>query len=68
VQENGSFTLEIQLTDRQMRHACARGVDTASSFEKASDMIAGVAAQFGISEPAISITIVMENFKAGTRH
>ncbi len=39
----------------------------AASLELASVMIADVAAQFGILQPAISINIVMENFRDGTQ-
>lgn len=67
-QENGAFTLGIQLRNHLTPGDFAGGLQGAASIEKASEMIAGVAAQFGILQPAISISIFMENFKVGTRH
>ncbi len=67
-QENGVFMLGIQLRNRLVPEDFAGGLQEAVSIEMASEMIAGVAQQFGILQPAISISIFMENFKDGTRH
>ena len=67
-QEDGAFTLGIQLSNHLTPGDCAGGLQEAASIEMASEMIAGVAEQFGILQSAISISIFMENFKDGTRH
>ena len=67
-QEDGAYTLGIQLRNHQTPNDVASGMQEAASLELASAMIADVAAQFGILQPEISINIVMENFRDGTRH
>ena len=67
-QEDGAYTLGIQLRNHQTPNEVASGMQEAASLELASAMIADVAAQFGILQPEISINIVMENFRDGTRH
>jgi hypothetical protein len=44
------------------------GVETASSIEMASGMIAQLAQQFSIAEKSISIDITMNNFRENTFH
>ena len=44
------------------------GVETASSIEIASGMIAQLAREFSIPEKAISINIAMNNFRENTFH
>ena len=46
----------------------AWGVETAATIEVASGMIGELAAQFSIAQEFISISIVMNNFRAGTLH
>ena len=66
-QEDGAYTLKVRLRNKSTCEI-ADGVQEAESIELASTMIADVAAQFGILQPAISISLVMENFRDGTRH
>ena len=67
-QEDGAYTLGIQLRNHLAPKDFATGMQAAASLELASAMIADVAAQFGILQPEISINIVVENFRDGTRH
>ena len=67
-EEDGAFLLGIQLRNHMMPNDFAAGLQEAASIEQASEMIAGVAAQFGILQPAISISLFMTNFRDGIRH
>ncbi len=67
-QEDGAFTVRIRLHHHLNERDLAGGQEPAPSIEVASMMIAGVAEQFNISEPNISLTIQMENYKDGTWH
>jgi hypothetical protein len=67
-QEDGGYTLGIQLCNHLTPCDIAAGLQEAASIEMASAMIADVAAQFGIVQPNISISFLMENYKDGTRH
>lgn len=68
LQENGAFTVRMQLYNHLKTGDFAGGEETADSIETASSMIAGIAKQYDIPQPAISINIVMENYRDGTRH
>ena len=67
-QENGGFTVSVQMFNHLEQDDKAWGREPAASIEIASGMIGQLAAQFSIPQNAISIKIVMENFKDGTRH
>jgi len=67
-QENGAFTVRMQLYNHLKTNEFAGGEETADSIEEASSMIAGIAEQFYIRQPSIFIDIVMENYRDGTRH
>jgi hypothetical protein len=68
LQENGAFTVRMQLYNHLKTGEFAGGEETADSIETASSMIAGLAKQFDIPQPGISINIVMANYRDGTRH
>ena len=68
LQENGGFTVRMQLYNHLKTDEFAGGEEMADSIETASSMIAGIAKQFDIPQPGISINIVMENYRDGTRH
>ena len=66
--ENGAFTVRLQLYNHLKTGEFAGGEETADTIETASSMIAGLAKQFDIPQPGISINIIMENYRDGTRH
>ena len=67
-QEDGAFTVSIQLLNHLDLRDFASGQTEADTIELASTMISRLANQFGILPPSISISIVMQNFKDGTLH
>jgi hypothetical protein len=68
-QEEAGFRVSVRMhNDPRDANDNAWGVETASSIEMASDMIAGLARQFSIAEKLISIDFAMNNFRDNTRH
>jgi hypothetical protein len=68
IQQDGGFTVNIRMLNDWECEGRAWGQEIATSIEMASEMIEQVAAQFSIPPHCISIKLVMENFKDGTRH
>ena len=67
-QENGAFTVSVQLLNHLRQRERAWGEEVAPSIDMASGMIDAIAEEFGIDQNCISVRIVMENFKDGTFH
>jgi hypothetical protein len=67
-QEEDGFRVSIQMQNNLNPNDTAWGVETASSIEVASGLIAKLAQQFAIPQKAISINIVMNNFRDNTLH
>jgi hypothetical protein len=67
-QEEDGFRVSIQMQNNLNPSDTVWGVETASSIEVASGMIAQLAQQFSIPEKSISINIVMNNFRDNTLH
>ena len=67
-QEEDSFRVSIRMHNNVNPSDTVWGVETASSIEMASGMIAQLAQQFLIPEKSISINIVMNNFRDNTLH
>jgi hypothetical protein len=68
LQEHGAFTVSVRMHNPLKDNDRAYGVETAASIEMASGMIGQLARQFSIPQGSISINIVMNNVKDGTRH
>ena len=67
-QEEGAFTVSVQLLNHLKRGEMAWGQEIATSIDMASSMIDSIAKQFCISQKCISVSIVMDKFKDGTFH
>jgi hypothetical protein len=67
-QEEDGFRVSIQMQNNLNSNDTVWGVETASSIEIASGMIAQLAQRFSIPEKAISINIAMNNFRENTFH
>ena len=67
-QEEGAFTVSVRLLNHLKQDEKAWGQEVAVSIDMASVMIDSIAEQFGIEQPCISVSIVMDNFKDGTFH
>ena len=67
-EEDGAFTVSVQLLNHLKQDERAWGQEIAVSIDMASSMIDLVAREFCISQNCISISIVMDNFKDGTFH
>ena len=67
-QEEDGFRVSIRMHNNVNPGDTVWGVETASSIEMASGMIAQLAQQFLIPEKSISINIVMNNFRDNTLH
>ena len=67
-QEENGFTISIKMQNNLNPHDNVWGVETASSIEMASGMIAQLAQEFSIPENSISIIIAMNNFRENTFH
>ena len=67
-EEEGNFTVSVQMQNGLNENDRAWGVEKANSIEMASGMIGQLARQFSIPQGSISIKIVMSNFKDGTLH
>jgi hypothetical protein len=68
LQEHGAFTVRMKLYNHLKADEFAGGEEIADSIETASAMIGGIANEFNIPQPSISIDIIMENFRDGIRH
>jgi len=67
-QEEVGFRISIQMQNSLNPNDTVWGVETASSIEVASGMIAQLAQQFSIPEKSIFINIAMNNFRENTFH
>jgi hypothetical protein len=67
-EEEGSFTVSVQMQNGLNENDRAWGVEKAKSIEMASEMIGQLAAQFAVPQKSISIRIVMNNYRDGTLH
>ena len=67
-QEEGDFTVSVQMRNGENHSETAWGIEKAASIEMASGMLAKLAAQFCISQEFIKIRIVMNNHRDGTLH
>jgi len=66
-QEEDGFRVSVQMQNNNPKDT-VWGVETASSIEVASGMIAQLAREFSIPEKSISIKIAMNNFRENTFH
>jgi hypothetical protein len=67
-EEEGNFTVSVQMQNGLNENDRAWGVEKANSIEIASGLIGQLAAQFAIPQKSISIRIVMNNYRDGTLH
>ena len=67
-EEEGEFTVSVRLQNHLKVNEKVWGVQKASSIEMASGMIGQLAEQYSIPQKSISISIVMNNYRAGTLH
>jgi hypothetical protein len=67
-EEDGSFAVQVRLSNNATVGNAARGEEVTDCFETASTMIATLAARFAIPAESIKIEIRMNNSKDGTRH
>ena len=67
-EEDGSFTVQVRLSDEAEPTARAWGEEVADSFEAASAMLDDLAAAYAIPQAHIEITLRLENSRDGTRH
>lgn len=68
IEEDGAFTVRVQMLNHSNQNDRAWGEEIASSIDMASLMIESIAKQYSIPADCISIKIVMDNFKDGTLH
>ena len=68
IEEDGSFTVQVRLSNNATAGTTAWGEEVADCFETASTLIAALAAKFSIPAERIKIEIRMNNSKDGTRH
>jgi hypothetical protein len=68
IEEDGSFTVQVRLSNNATAGNAAWGEEVTSCFETASMLIATLAAEFSIPAERIKIEIRMDNSKDGTRH
>ena len=67
-EEEGNFTVSVQMQNGLDENDRAWGVEKENSIEMASGMIGQPAVQFAIPQKSISIRIVMNNYRDGTLH
>ena len=67
-EEDGSFTVQVRLSDEAEPQNRAWGEEIADSFEMASAMLGDLAAIYSIPRAHIEITLRLENSRDGTRH
>jgi hypothetical protein len=67
-EEEDGFRVSVQLQNSLNPTETVWGVETASSIEIASGMIAQLAHEFSIPEKSISINIAMNSFRENTFH
>jgi hypothetical protein len=67
-EEEGDFTVSVQMQNGDNKNDRVWGVDKAKTIEMASGMIGQLAEQFSIPQASISIRIVMNKYRDGTLH
>ena len=67
-EEDGGYTVQVRLYHEMSPRNAAWGEELADSFESASMLIAGLAAEFSIAQAHIEIEIRLDELAAGTRH
>ena len=67
-EEDGSFTVQVRLTDEAEPQKGVWGEEIADSFEMASAMLGDLAIIYSIPQANIEITLQLENARDGTRH
>jgi len=68
IQEEGAFTVRVQMLNHLKQGESARGERTAATIDSGSSMIEMLAKRFFISRNFISLKIVMSDAKDGTFH
>jgi len=67
-EEDGSFMVQVRLSDEAKPENRVWGEEIADSFEMASAMLGDLAAIYSIPQTNIEITLRLENARDGTRH
>ena len=67
-EEDGSFTVQVRLSNNAKPGNTAWGEEVTDCFEKACMLISAIAAEFSISTENIEIELRMDNSREGTRH
>jgi hypothetical protein len=67
-EEDGSFTVQVRLSNNARPGNAAWGEEVTDCFETASMLVAALAAEFSISTKNIKIQIRMNNSRESTRH
>ena len=67
-EEDGGFTLQVELSNDAKPENKAWGEELTDCFEAASVLVAALAAQFSIAAEHIEIEIRMDKATDGTRH
>jgi len=67
-EEEGGFTVQVRLYHQAKPKNRAWGEEVADSFETASAMLVDLAAAYSIPQSHITISVLMENARDGTRH
>ena len=67
-EEEGGFTVQVRLYHQTKPENRAWGEEVADSFETASAMLGDLAAAYSIPQSHITISVLMENAREGTRH
>jgi hypothetical protein len=67
-EEDGGYVVQIRLYNNVKPENAAWGEEITDSFETASMLIAGLAAEHSITQDLIEIEIRMHTIKDGTRH
>ncbi len=67
-EEDGGYVVQVRLFNNAKPENAAWGEEITDSFETASMLIAGLAAEHSIAQDLIEIEIRMETIKQGTRH
>jgi hypothetical protein len=68
IEEDGSFTLQVRLSNDEEAGNIAWGEEITDCFETASMLIGALAAEFSIPTEHIKIEIRMHNSTESTRH
>jgi hypothetical protein len=67
-EEDDGYVVQVRLYNETTPERAAWGEEIADSFETASTLIAGLAAEHSIAQDMIEIEIRMEKLTTGTRH